>query len=139
MHGDKQVDYLVVDPGLGSVNIPADCGVYPSLSMDITASANDVDAAYGESVPGNEAFSLIIDLSNVIAIAGSSGTWGCWGDRDPGIMAIRAVDTDAFRDWIESLDCYHASAEGILDTVALNIRGGIVPSDFRDRFLLNYR
>ncbi|MFI9507914.1 hypothetical protein [Nocardia sp. NPDC052566] len=139
MFGDTSVDFLVVDPAHGSVNIPASWDVYPAFSIDVTSSTDDFADAITEPTPDAEGIWMVGDLSNVVAITGRSGLWGCWGERNSGIMAIRAPDGDAFRVWREEVDLYLWGTYGILDIIAFNCRDWLVPHEFLDPFVENYR
>ncbi|MGF6883089.1 hypothetical protein ABIA39_002030 [Nocardia sp. GAS34] len=139
IHGDTHVDCLVLDPGRGSINVPEGCGVYPAFSMDVSASEDEVDAVYTESVPGDdESIWLMGDLSNVIAYSGRSAMWGCWGQRNLGIMAIRGADTSAFQGWRKSLRVSSGSLNEFLGIVAFNFRGDIIPPRILDDLVKNY-
>ncbi|WP_147404164.1 hypothetical protein [Nocardia panacis] len=139
INGDENVDFMVVNPAHGSVNVPASWNVYPAFSMPVSASAAEFGDALTEPTPDDDNFWLIGDLSEVIAITGASGLWGCWGEQSSGIMAIRAADTGEFQRWREDIDLHWWGTYGILDIIAPNCRDWRIPHEFLDPFVDNYR
>ncbi|MCR6689360.1 hypothetical protein [Cellulomonas sp.] len=78
-YGDESVATVILDPGVPYYT--NGYGVFPAFQVR-TAS---VAERYGEGMqraPGGDPAGAFVDSADVVAIAGSSGRWAVWGQRD---------------------------------------------------------
>ena len=86
-HGDQCIELLVLEPDCDSCYLPK-YQMYPAVSLSIEAGVDDYWAAIGYEPPEDPYGSLAI-TANVIAVAGASGKWGCWGERESEVAVLR--------------------------------------------------
>ncbi|MFE9341391.1 hypothetical protein [Streptomyces sp. NPDC007063] len=90
LHGDRQVDLLVVE---------VDGVAGPTLSLSVEATPDDywMEVGFGS---GREPLESITIAAQTVALTGPSGSWGCWGERDPEVAVVRGFPDEAARhDW----------------------------------------
>lgn len=136
IHGDDCVEFITVDPAPGDDYLPLNSGSYPAFSMSVRASSDAYRDAVMEHLPGDK-WEFIMLLSSVIAITGSSASWGCWGERDIGVTAIQGSGPE-FDQWVADNGPFWSAHEALDGVISLNFRSGVVTSDFRDTFLASY-
>ncbi|WP_326835142.1 hypothetical protein VSH64_09485 [Amycolatopsis rhabdoformis] len=87
LHGDDKVFLLVVDPDPREYYL-RETGLYPAVSFSLTASEEDYWEAVGFDSVGDVKPSIALS-SEVIALTGESGRWGCWAERSPEVAVYR--------------------------------------------------
>ncbi|MFD6394847.1 hypothetical protein [Nocardia sp. NPDC060259] len=137
IHGDEAVDLVAIEPELGTLRFPAEWNVFPSFSLDVTASADEFRAATSELSPDGIS-QMIGDLSDVFAITGASGLWGCWGERPANVMAISAPESQEFQQWRRKFQEEWRDAYEALSLVARGARNMRLPISFVEPFVDNY-
>lgn len=78
-YGDQSVAAVVLDPGVSYYT--EEYGIFPAFQVG----AASVARAYAEGMrraPGGDPAGAFVDSADVVAIAGSSGRWAVWGQRD---------------------------------------------------------
>lgn len=86
-HGDRHVELLVLEPDCEEFYFQ-EYQVYPAVSLDVDASVGDYWAAIGHESYGDIMGSIAIS-ANVVALTGTSGKWGCWGERGSELAVFR--------------------------------------------------
>jgi hypothetical protein len=136
LHADEWIHLLVLDPDGSSYYVP-EYGMYPAALMAVTISADE----YWETIteePSGDVTGAIIFSSEIIALTGSSGKWGCWGERSFGVAAIRgAPNSDESSGWREKYGPFLEIGDALSQYIAPNFRAGI-PEDTSSALMANY-
>lgn len=134
-HGDDYVHLVVVEPDVD--RYVAGYGVWPALSLPVTASADDYWDAINEA-PRGDATASLLEWAEIVAFGGDSGTWGCWGERDPEIAAFHGFALPVLDGWRERHGPFLDAADALESYIAPSFQGRAVPDDFSAAFLRNY-
>ncbi|MCC2319269.1 hypothetical protein [Cellulomonas chengniuliangii] len=136
-HGDSEVELLVLEPDCDAFYRPM-FGLYPALSLSVRASMDDYWAMIGHEPDGNIMGSIAIS-ANVIAVTGSSGEWGCWGERDPEVAVFRGFPDGATRsEWSAQFGPFLEVSGALESYLPLAFEGRIVPDEFAATLAANY-
>jgi hypothetical protein len=118
MHGDTTLYFLTLDPSPVNYYLPH-YGTYASFSLDVDASPDEYWNVIAEE-PRGDPTGAIVYTTDVFAIAGASGFWGCWGERKLGVALFQARTNSALDMW--------ASRHGPFPTVESALRTYIGPA-----------
>lgn len=88
-HGDDRIQLLVVEPDCDEHYVP-EYGMYPAGVLTVAATGHDYWNLISEK-PFGELTGAIVYSADVVAVAGASGEWGCWGERSAGLAAIQGM------------------------------------------------
>jgi hypothetical protein len=133
LYGDSSIAALSVEPS--AEDYRGWHGFYGAFSLKIPAELDNYvkHLAFNLGETRIVAHQLVF-TSLVFCLAGSSGRWACWGERDHGV-AILGVPTgtpglDVFEDLMTATDA--------LEAFVAFMHGGKVSSDFADEFIISY-
>lgn len=136
-HRDRQVEFLVLEPSAESYYAPG-YGMYPAFSIPIQSSEDEYWSALNES-PGGDVTGALIHSANVVAVAGSSGKWGFWGERDLGIVVVQGVPSEGSSGgWRKEYGPFLEVDEALYHYVAPNYGGHSVPTGLANALANNY-
>ncbi|MFF1257579.1 hypothetical protein ACFVZT_12215 [Streptomyces sp. NPDC058321] len=108
------------------------------MSLSVEATPDDYWAEI-EFVSGREPLESITIAARTVALIGPSDRWGCWGERDPEVTAVRGFPDEAARhDWnVRYGPCVDAA--GALASWLLQVfRGRPVPDAYAAELTANY-
>lgn len=136
-HGDKQIELLVLEPEREEFYLP-EYGMYPAISLPVDAGMDGYWAAIGYE-PGGDIMGSIAVSANVIAVTGPSGSWGCWGERDPEIAVSRGFPSVAARtEWGTRFGPFLEVAGALESYLPLTFAGRTVPNAYAEALTVNY-
>lgn len=125
LHGDDTIDLLTIDPDPVTYYSQA-YGTYACFSIGADASKEQYWDALAEA-PSGDPTGAIAYTADAIAIAGQSGSWGCWGDRSLGIALFRLTRAVAW--WTRTHGPFLGVEEAVEHFVSQSFRTSGVPSD----------
>lgn len=132
LHGDSKINLLVVEPGYQPCHLDR-YGMYPAISLSVNSSPAD----YWDII-GSEDRGSIDSLADVIAITGTSGAWGCWGERSDEVLAVQGVPESISDDeWCDEFGPFLRSSEALDSYISFAFRDGI-PEWYASTFTQNY-
>ena len=136
-HGDRRVELLVMEPDCDSFYL-SEYRTYPAMSLSVKAGEDDYWAAIGFE-PGGDVMGSIAISANTIAVTGSSGRWGCWGERHSEAAVFRGFPNLAARnDWCTQFGPF-LNASGALESYfPLAFVGRVVPVAYAAAITSNY-
>lgn len=136
-HGDGHVELLVLDPDCDEFYLP-EYRTYPAISLSVQADVDDYWAAIGHE-PGGEVMGSIAISANIVAVTGSSGKWGCWGERDPEVAVFRGFPNAAVRnEWRAQFGPFLEASGALESYLPLAFAGRIVPVEYAETLTANY-
>lgn len=136
-HGDEHVELLVLEPGCDEFYLP-EYRMYPAVSLSVEADADDYWAVIGHEPEGDVMGSIAIS-ANVIAVAGPSGRWGCWGERDPEVAVFRGFPNAAVRDeWRAEFGPFQEVSGALESYLPLTFAGRTTPDAYAATLTANY-
>jgi hypothetical protein len=136
-HGDTQVELLVLEPDCDAFYF-SEYRMYPAMSLSVEASADDYWAAIGFEPDGDVMGSIAIS-ANIIAVTGSSGRWGCWGERDPEVAVFHGFPNVAARkDWCAQFGPFSDASGALESYLPLAFAGRTVPAEYAAILTANY-
>ncbi|MGW3914392.1 hypothetical protein ACWEBX_23125 [Streptomyces sp. NPDC005070] len=130
-HGDRHVELLVLESGNGT-------SLTHALSLSAEASGDDYWDAVGFT-PDGDALDSITIMANVVAVTGSSGMWGCWGERDPEVAVFQGFPNASARDaWRAEFGPF-LRVDDALDSYLSQVFRGAVPDWYAAAMATHYR
>jgi hypothetical protein len=87
--------------------------------------------------PNDNPADSMYGYSNVLCVAGSSGSWAIWGERTIGVGIVRTVGTDV--SWRGDSDWFVSVTEAIDAFIEPNFDLQPISSTFREKLLSNVR
>jgi hypothetical protein len=137
LHGDEQIQFLVLDPDGDSYYVP-EYSMYPAASIALTSSADEYWKAISEQ-PSGDVTGAIVFSAEVIAFTGVSGKWGGWGERSLGVAAIQGMpDVGLSGTWREKYGPFLAANDALHQYIAPNFGGLAIPGEFVSDLTTNY-
>lgn len=103
-------------------------------------SAPDVASVYWDALsyePNDDVSGAMMFAADVLCVAGSSGSWGVWGERRIGVAVVRTDLADL--SWREGSDLFVSPAAALSDFVEPNYNRDPLPEDFRQAFLRGFQ
>lgn len=136
-HGDATIELLVLDPDVDSYYVP-EYHFYPAASLSI-----DLDEDYYWDVlneePEGDVSGAIVHSANTIALTGSSGAWGLWGERSLGVALVQGVPAGNRSDgWRAEYGPFLEVEEALQHYIEPNFRGRGVPVEVVGSLERNY-
>ncbi|MFE6775285.1 hypothetical protein [Streptomyces sp. NPDC057702] len=136
-HGDRHVELLVLEPDSDAFYLP-EYRMYPAASLPVEAGVDDYWAAIGYEPDGDIMGSIAIS-ANVIAVTGSSGKWGCWGERDPEVAVFQGFPNAAVRSgWCAQFGPFLGVSGALESYLPLTFAGRAVPDEYAATLTANY-
>lgn len=136
-HGDEHIELLVLEPDCDGFYLHEGLG-YPARSLSVEASGDDYWAAVGFE-PDGDALGSITISTNVVALTGASGKWGCWGERDPEVAVFQGFPDAATRsEWCERFGPFEEVSGALESYLSLAFGGRPVPDDYAAALSANY-
>jgi hypothetical protein len=137
-HGDEFVDLLALEPDVEAHYLPK-YGLYQAMSLSVEAGVDDYWAAIGWEFDDEDPMRSIALSADVIAIAGDSGKWGCWGERNPEIAIFRGFpDENVRNEWRTQFGPFLEVSGAIEQYLSFVSKGRPVPAEYASLLTANY-
>lgn len=112
LHGDDRINLLVVEPDFQSHYLEKH-GVYPGISLSVESSEDEYWNIIGHE-PESGLGGAIYISADVIAITGTSGAWGCWGERNDEILAVQGISENISDEaWCDKFGPFFGASEAL--------------------------
>lgn len=99
----------------------------------------DIASAYWDALsfrPNDDATGALMFSADVLCLAGSSGDWGVWGEREIGVAVVRTSGSDL--SWRQESDLFVSPEAALRDFVEPNFNREPLPAEFREAFLRGF-
>jgi hypothetical protein len=103
-------------------------------------SASGVASAYWDALsyqPSDDATGALLFAADVLCVAGSSGSWAIWGERQIGVAVVRTDRSDL--SWRQGSNLFVSPVAALRDFVEPNFNREPLPEDFREAFLRGFQ
>ncbi len=100
----------------------------------------DLPSAYWDALsfrPNDDATGALLFAADVLSVAGSSGDWGVWGERQIGVAIVRTSGSDL--SWRRGSDFFVPPEDALRDFVEPNFNRNPLPDEFRQAFLRDFQ
>jgi len=103
-------------------------------------SAADIASAYWDALSfrqNDDATGALMFSADVLCVAGSSGGWGVWGERQIGVAVLRTSGSDL--SWRQESNLFVPPDAALRDFVEPNFNREPLPAEFREAFLSGFK
>jgi len=134
-NGDEYVSGAAVVPDIESYYLP-EYGSFASFRFPGETAVARYPEALAYEPEGDDTAALLYS-ADILAVAGSSGRWSAWGERELGVAIIHVDGSDP--GWQPAGMHFGSSADDALYTfVEPSFSSGSIPRRFRKEFLANF-